>query len=249
MEQTIRLIEERSLNAWPCLATIYLDGWVLRFADGYTRRANSVNPIYPSSCDLDEKIARCEALYTARELKTVFKMTPAVSPHDLDTVLADRGYAREAETSVQTVALAEVDAPELDTFTIAPELTDDWLSVFCQLNNVDGYYLPIMRRMLGKIVPPTCFIRLYYQDQVAAVGLGVLDGDYIGLFDVVTAVHFRNRGLGRQIMLNLLKWGRDNGARYAYLQVMLNNPPALHLYHKLGFREIYQYGYRVKDRR
>ena len=37
------------------------------------------------------------------------------------------------------------------------------------------------------------------------------------------------------------------GAQGAYLQVMLNNPPALALYQRLGFAEAYRYWYRVKE--
>jgi ribosomal protein S18 acetylase RimI-like enzyme len=68
----------------------------------------------------------------------------------------------------------------------------------------------------------------------------------VGLFDIVTAAPFRRRGLGTQLILHLLQWGKTNGARRAYLQVMCNNDPALRLYTGLGFREIYQYWYRVR---
>ena len=60
---TIRLIEELAFNAWPSLQTLLLDGWVVRFANGYTRRANSVNPLYPSEQAADAKIQACEQFY------------------------------------------------------------------------------------------------------------------------------------------------------------------------------------------
>jgi len=56
----------------------------------------------------------------------------------------------------------------------------------------------------------------------------------------------RGHGYGKQMMLNLLAWGKRNGARAAYLQVMLNNPSGTaSCYEKLGFQEAYQYWYRV----
>ena len=39
---------------------------------------------------------------------------------------------------------------------------------------------------------------------------------------------------------------REQGARYAYLQVVQSNSVAVHLYEKLGYRKLYSYWYRVK---
>ncbi len=52
----IRTIEELSINALPALQTMLVDGWVLRFANGYTKRANSIHPLYASTGDAREKI-------------------------------------------------------------------------------------------------------------------------------------------------------------------------------------------------
>ena len=86
----IRHIEELALNAWPALQTLLLDGWVVRFANGYTRRANSVNPLYASEQDTDAKLRACEQFYRDRGLKVVFKMTAASQPDGLDALLAAR---------------------------------------------------------------------------------------------------------------------------------------------------------------
>ena len=82
--------------------------------------------------------------------------------------------------------------------------------------------------------------------QPVACGLGVCEGDKVGLFDIVTEPSQRGKGLGQQLIAGILAWAVDNGAQTAYLQVMLNNEAALRLYEKLGFREIYQYWYRIK---
>ncbi len=242
----IRTLEELSMNAWPSLETMLYGGWVLRFANGYTRRANSINPLYASTRGLDEKIATCEEIYRSKNLRVIFKMTRAVFPENLDEILEQRGYASEATTSVQVLDLRGAQAPRNRNVTLAESLTEGWLNEYCRLNSVVAQHRGTMTKMLGRIAPSCCFITLCEQNQVVACGLAVADTGFVGLFDLVTDAHFQNRGLGKQLVLNLLDWGKQNGAQRAYLQVMLNNAPALHLYDKLGFKEVYQYWYRVK---
>lgn len=243
----IRAIEEHSLNALPALRTVYYDGWILRFADGYTRRANSVNPLYSGTLDTHEKIAYCERLYHNRNQRVVFKLTNAVQPSNLDDVLSKHGYAYEAPTGVHTLSLDNLPQPQLANVIIHDEPTEDWLTAFCDLNAVATRYALTLERMLSGILPRAGYMALYEGDAMVAVGLGVVDSGYIGLYDIVTDTGLRGRGLGTDLVLNLLHWGKQHGAKHAYLQVNLENAPALRLYDKLGFKEAYRYWYRVKD--
>ena len=243
----IHLLEELSGNAWPALQVLLYDGWVLRFAEGYTRRANSITPLYPSALPLAEKIASCEAVYAARGQPTIFKITSAAELAALDDTLDRQGYAPDALTSVQVLDdLAALPSPAGQTIVAGPDLSDAWLADFCALSGLEARRLPTIRRLLGNIIPARCFMALRQDGETIAAGLGVLERGHLGIFDVVTAAHRRNQGFGSQLMLSLLHWGRTEGARRAYLQVMLNNAPALHLYEKLGFQEVYRYWYRVK---
>jgi len=69
------------------------------------------------------------------------------------------------------------------------------------------------------------------------------------VFDIVVKEKFRGKGYGREIVEAILSEAAKRGMRYSYLQVMLNNPIALHLYEKLGYREIYRYWYRKAAKR
>ena len=106
----VRTIEELSMNAWPAMQSLHYDGWVIRCADGYTKRANSVYPLYASQIDIDKKIGFCESFYRERGLPTVFKLTRASTPANLDAFLEKRGYKETMREWESRLPLAEFDA-------------------------------------------------------------------------------------------------------------------------------------------
>jgi GNAT superfamily N-acetyltransferase len=245
MKQQGKIIEETSLNAWPCLQQLHYDGWILRFANGYTRRANSVNPLYEGTLDVVTKIKGCQEIYHRRQLTPVFKISPFVQPPELDNLLADLGYRRNAPTSVQQQDLGAVPVPSNRSGQQWSTPTAAWVDAFVRLNRTPASQVPVLQDILQNIVPETNFSVVQHQQQPVSCGLAVLEGQYVGLFDLVTDPALRRRGFGTELILRLLAWALERGASTAYLQVMLNNKPAQNLYARLGFEEIYQYWYRV----
>jgi len=99
-------VEEAGLNALQTQHQLFFDGWLLRVSPGTAKRARSVNAHFGSTLPLDAKIAHCEALYEARGLPALFRMTPFQQPADLDAVLERRGYSAFGRTLVQAIELA-----------------------------------------------------------------------------------------------------------------------------------------------
>jgi N-acetylglutamate synthase len=89
------------------------------------------------------------------------------------------------------------------------------------------------------------YASLSVSGEAASCALGVLEGEFFGLFDVVTAPEHRSKGHATALLSSMLDWAQKNGARHAYLGVVALNSPARRLYDKLGFREVYRYWYRV----
>jgi ribosomal protein S18 acetylase RimI-like enzyme len=197
---------------------------------------------------LDEKIGVCQAAYARRGQPTVFKLTAASQPAELDRVLAEAGYQAEATTSVQVADVSpSAQALALDpAVSLTESVSDAWFDDLSVLVGVPEPHRRIERQMLGAIAPPAAFASLRVDGQPLALGLAVAERGYVGLSSIVTASHARNRGLGRRLVGHLLAWGQQRGAHTAHLAVMLDNAPALRLYARFGFREAYRYWYRVR---
>ncbi len=241
----IRTLEELSMHAWPAVETVESDGWILRFSEGYTRRANSVHPLGPGTRSLAGKIEEVERLYIEHGLPPTFKMTAGSLPQGLDGALAERGYNMEAGTSVQVARAARASDGEV-RIDASWGASQEWRDAFHRMGDVAPERRGIHDRILSRITQPTGFASVERDGRIAGCALGVLQGEWLGVFDVVVSGAFRGQGLGGRLMRGLMTWGRELGAERVYLQVMLHNEPAVALYQKLGFQEAYPYWYRVR---
>jgi ribosomal protein S18 acetylase RimI-like enzyme len=246
MSIEIQTIEEHALNAWPALDQVLMDGWILRFSRGYTRRANSVQPLYPGSRGIYEKILACESQYRDANLPVIFRIPPTASPGDLDELLADRGYGREAPTSVQSIDLDAVREGSDAGCCITDEPAPAWFESYADLQGMSAVQQSLFSSILGRVRCEIAYGSLSEGGAVRSVGMAVRHNGWVGLFGVVTDPSVRGRGYGRRVVESLLTDARVKGAGQAYLQVTVANDPALALYARLGFREVYRYWYRVR---
>lgn len=245
MDIDFRLVEEAALNAWPALQQHLYDGWALRFSEEYTKRANSVNPLYPSKLDIDEKIGYCEQVYASKGYPVIFRLTEPFAPPSLDSQLALRGYQKIDPTHVMYLDLQKQKNPVATNVSFRELPLSQWLNLFTQFSGYSAAKQPIHEKMLQSIVSPCLTVALQIADEVVSLGLGVLQGSLFGLFDIVTHSDHRSKGYGKLLVSHMLRWARERGAQQAYLQVMEQNFVARSLYAKLGFEDSYAYWYRI----
>jgi len=236
-------IEWATYVSWPAFEQHNYRGWILRFADGCTKRANSVNAIAPARADLREMIHYCEAFYKTRSQPVIFRLPSFVEDARLDSYLADQGYSFVDPSLVLYQAL---DSAEKNTHDPLRMERNSWLKTFGDISGETEAKQSIHARILERVPDASLFTVAKDQDRPVVCGLGVIHETRFGIFDIVTKADFRRRGHGTQLIEAMLSWARRNGARHAYVQVMANNVPAIRLYEKFGYRRLYHYWYRIK---
>lgn len=239
----VRRLEHLAFAGWPALRTVDVAGWRLRFAGGYTKRANSINALSPEAQPGSEIVEHLESEVRRRGGSPVWRLSP-LAPPAIDERLAARGYRTIERSLMQRAALDE-------RFAHAPEVRIDpapdavWLATFAAASPVAERHRDTMRRLLAAMPAPTGFARIARDGSVLATAIGVVQGDHMGLFDVLVMPAGRRQGLARRLTESLYAWARTQGARFAYLQVVATNDAALPLYAAQGFRPVYDYIYRV----
>lgn len=234
----VRLLEELCFNAWPALSTVLIQGWVARLSDGHTRRANSASALYPSTIEAGRLVDAVEALFAARGLAPLFRLTPLADPA-VERLLRARGWSEE-DPSVGMVADLD-DAEPVPGVRLSSRLEPAWIDGAMAAYGMGARGAASLARMLPNIAPPHVYATVEQDGVAVGWGLAVAERGHVGLYDLVIAAPARGCGHGARMVRALAGWARAEGAQRAYLQVRESNARARALYRRLGFRDAYRY--------
>ncbi|NTV91602.1 MAG: N-acetyltransferase, partial [Clostridiales bacterium] len=232
--------------------------WVIRLADGYTRRSNSVYPLYKNidNASLDEKINYCQKVYSDKALPTLFRLSSAGEHDLLDAKLAECGYLKDDEAALRVMDLAGFEAgrylkiTEHEDMHIEYPVSEKWLDGYFYCSGAeDSPNRIIAKKLHENMTGRTIHVMKQVGGKPAGCGVGIIERDFVGVFSIIVHKEQRGKGYGLEIMAAILGEAVANGADKAYLQVLAGNIPAEKMYDKLGFHELYRYWYRKRDLR
>jgi RimJ/RimL family protein N-acetyltransferase len=213
----IRATEHAAALAWPGIERRWLDGWLLRAAGGHSHRANSAVPLGVEAGT--HSVPAIIDWYTQRG------QTPWLSVPDRLLTLP-----REVPPHLETVVMVrDLPAGEPDaTVGLAPRPDATWLALYERQMSVD---------VLTAVVDGDV---VFATRGDAAVGRAAItaapDGTrWAGMSAVRVADQRRREGHARALCLALMAWAADRGAHRCYVQVLVDNAPAIALYEQLGF--------------
>lgn len=214
----IRNLEHAAALAWPGAEHEWLDGWLLRFGGGHTRRANSAVPL--EAWVSPATLPAIADWYAARG-------APALIAAPDRLLRLPEGAPADGENVVMTAEPSPAATPAGVTIAARPD------SAWRQVNrrNVPDDVLAAV--VDGEVAFATVPGVAAARGAVTAAPDGTR---WVGLSAVHVSDHARRRGSGRAICEALLAWGADRGATRAYVQVLADNTAARTLYEAMGFR-------------
>jgi ribosomal protein S18 acetylase RimI-like enzyme len=247
------MLEVRCSRAWPPLVEEPLGDWVLRWAGGFTGRANSALAVGDADRPVPEALrAVCDFAHT----RGIEPMVQVIRDSPNEHAIAAEAWSPAAhhnaghEVVVLTSPLPpkrifppESSALDPRNASFSPKVADEPTPGWWELTLGAGEDSPAARHVLtgGKVG--------YGVAAPGGVTAGVVRGalvdDWLHVGRLEAAPAFRRRGLASALMGALHAWGVEHGADRAVLQVAESNSGALALYAGLGYVPHHRYRYWV----
>jgi GNAT superfamily N-acetyltransferase len=235
-------VEATCFNAFPSLKQAILAGWLLRFSEGLSRRANSANPLRTDHAPPEAVIEAIEKLYRRQSQPAIVRVPSFLTA--IDAPLMVRGYASEGESCVLYGEMDGVAAVADPSVELSPHAGTDWLAAMAGFQGHSAPHRQIYRRIVRAIAVPTAFAGLRIDGRLAALAYGALSDGLLCYESVIADPRRRRQGLARRVIASLAAWAREEGGRGVCLQVEASNTPARALYDGFGLTtELYRYHY------
>ncbi|MEU0534420.1 GNAT family N-acetyltransferase [Amycolatopsis tolypomycina] len=232
-------------KAWPPLVEDPLGEWHLRWADGFTGRANSALAVGDPGRPLPEALrAVCDFAHD----RGIAPMVQVVRDSPNEHAIRDSGWVQATghgaghEVIVLTRRHFHVKVPPPSGHfhvKVPDEAPPGWWGLAMR----PGEDSPAARQVLsgGKIGYGAAVV----DGVLAGVVRGALVDDWLHIGRLEVAPAFRRRGLASALMGAVQAWGVEHGAAHAVLQVAEGNSGALALYAGLGYAPHHRYRYWV----
>jgi len=236
--------EHACLNAWPALFNVLHDGWVVRFADGFSRRANSANPLSAQARLSGATLQYFENLFQLADLPMIIRVPSLLDP-EIDRTLERFGFVADGECHVLFATLDVLEVRPDPAVSVVTEISDGWLAMLNRMQGRTVEQSQTFNDIMSGIALPAGFATLAENGEAVAAACGVLDGDMMVVESVITDPRRRGAGYAHRLSAALMHWARLNEATCACLQVETANIGGLSLYRRLGFTtELSRYHYR-----
>jgi len=242
-------IEAAAFRSWPALEESEDNGIVLRFSNGYTKRANSANVLTKQDGDFATLLGLYEAYFKNKALPCVFRIPSFSDNHKLDDYLDRYGYEAIDHTLVLQRSLA---GASFDDSEILNSSCDDWYRIRkvenLTVNNafsieegnpeladtLESELLKSLREHLPQALN-TRFVLSAKNSQGDIIGGLTASTSYGWLLIKVLRVDeaHRHSGIGRSLMKSAEIKGGELGCHSAWLDT--SSPDTMTFYLSLGY--------------
>ncbi|MFX0032789.1 MAG: GNAT family N-acetyltransferase [Candidatus Hodarchaeota archaeon] len=247
----IRQLIINLLNSWPAKHYFFYKGWILRFTDGVTSRANSVFPLnyYGSRKTIEYDIDVVEKAYKKYGLPVIYTIYDCHKPNYLSRKLIRRNYRKFDFTISLGGNVNDLNIKHTNDnyeYSFQNERTSKFSEFLSQFSSRSKEQQNIITKITQRIkILKKCFIVVKSQNLVIGTLMGVLDLDgYLYLADIFVSPNYRNQGIAKSMIYKVTnEWVNPKYINMIWLQVEVENENAINFYENIGLKELYSYYY------
>jgi len=254
--EEIKRLQEILMNLWPARHYYFLNGWILRFTDGITSRANSVFPLnYDGDFStIDKDIDFVYKAYSAYKLHPIFTISDFFEPSSLVIKLLEHGYQQlgcitnSMISSIQELRNEIIN--EEYTYTIKSERISEFSDFLATYSHRDQNAQRVLQALAERIIiPQKRFVLAKFRKKIIGTLMGILDlNGFLYVVDVFVHPDYRRQKIATSMFFKIInEWGIPNEVNKIWLQVETENEEAMKLYTNLGLKKAYTYYYLQKS--